>query len=52
MTAAEYTRKRMWLLEVLKDATDRGDIYLEYDVKEQLVALQDAYYENEEGDEE
>jgi hypothetical protein len=32
----DYQRKREWLLEVLRDAEDRGDIYLEYDVKEQL----------------
>lgn len=44
MTSDEYDRKRAWLLEVLKDAEDRGDIYLEYDVKEQLEALRDQYY--------
>lgn len=48
MTTAEYNRKRAWLLEVLKDAEDRGDYYLEHDVKEQLVALRDAYYEGDE----
>ena len=47
MTYDEYRRKRAWLLEVLKDATDRGDIYLEYDVREQLVALQDDYYKED-----
>ena len=47
MTSDEYDRKRNWLLEVLKDAEDRGDYYLEYDVKEQLVALRDAYYEGD-----
>ena len=41
----EYIRKRTWLLEVLKDAEDRGDIYLEYDVKEKLEALRDKYYD-------
>jgi len=48
MTSAEYDRKRTWLLEVLKDAEDRGDYHLEMDVKEQLVALRDAYYEEDE----
>lgn len=48
MTSDEYHRKRTWLLEVLKDAEDRGDIYLEYDVKEQLTTLRDAYYESDE----
>lgn len=48
MTSDEYDRKRAWLLEVLKDAETRGDIYLEYDVKEKLVALQDEYYNSTE----
>ncbi len=47
MTADEYDRKRAWLREVLMDAEDRGDIYLEYDVKEQLMALQDEYYKED-----
>ena len=44
MTYTEYNRKRTFLLEVLKDAEDRGDYFLEHDVKEQLIALQNAYY--------
>jgi hypothetical protein len=44
MTDDEYRRKCTFLREVLKDAEERGDIYLEYDVKEQLIALRDAYY--------
>ena len=48
MTAEEYTRKRMWLLEVLKDATDRGDYHLEMDVREKLTDLQCKYYGEEE----
>ena len=47
MTHDEYQRKREWLLEVLADAERRGDIYLEYDVKEQLMALQDEYYSHD-----
>ena len=47
MTADQYERKRIWLLEVLKDAEDRGDIYLEYDVKEKLSALQDEYHQED-----
>lgn len=47
MTTDEYNRKREWLLEVLKDAEDRGDIYLEYDVKEALTKLRDKYYEED-----
>jgi hypothetical protein len=44
MTKDEYQRKRTWLREVLADAEERGDIYLEYDVKEKLMELQDEYY--------
>ena len=43
MTPNEYDAKRAWLLKVLEDACSRGDIYLEYDVKEQLIAVQDEY---------
>ena len=48
MSHDEYVRKRAWLEEVLKDATDRGDYYLEMDTREQLVALMDRYYEEDE----
>lgn len=48
MTDSKYRRKCTWLREVLKDAEERGDIYLEYDVKEQLIALRDAYYKEDE----
>lgn len=44
ITDSEYKRKCAWLHEVLEDAEDRGDIYLEYDVKEQLEALRNQYY--------
>lgn len=47
MSSDEYDRKRTWLLEVLKDAEDRGDFFLEYDVKEQLIKLRDQYYEED-----
>lgn len=43
MSHEEYSRKRDWLLEVLNDAIDRGDYYLEMDVKENLSNLNDAY---------
>jgi hypothetical protein len=48
MTYTEYLRKRTWLLEVLRDAEERGDIYLEYDVKDQLSALEACYNEEAE----
>lgn len=47
MFDSEYRRKREWVLEVLEDAEERGNIYLEYDVKEQLMALQDEYYKED-----
>jgi hypothetical protein len=48
MTDDEYKRRCTWLREVLKDAEERGDIYLEYDVKEQLIQLRDQYYGEDE----
>ncbi len=48
MTYAEYLRKRTWLLEVLRDAEERGDYHLEMDVKEQLTELQAKYNEETE----
>lgn len=48
MSHDEYMEKRAWLEEVLRDAEARGDIYLEYDVKEQLAKLQDTYYTEDE----
>lgn len=47
MSNEEYQRERTRLLEVLKDATDRGDYYLEMDVMELLRNLQQRYYEEE-----
>lgn len=44
----EYVRERKRLLKVLKDAEDRGDYYLEMDVKELLIKLHDKYYEEDE----
>ena len=48
MTSSEYRSRREDLLECLVDAEIRGDIYLEYDVKELLVALDTEYYLDEE----
>ena len=38
-----WRRERARLLEVLKDAQDRGDYHLEMDVKEQLYELDQRY---------
>lgn len=46
MTYEYYIQERARLQEVLKDACDRGDIYLEYDVREALVKLMNVYYED------
>jgi len=48
VTYTEYQRKRTWLLEVLRDAEERGDYHLEMDVKEQLTELQAKYNEEDE----
>lgn len=48
MTAEYFQYESARLREVLKDACDRGDIYLEYDVREALEKLQDAYYSHNE----
>lgn len=42
-----HIRERKRLLEVLKDAEDRGDYHLEMDVRELLTDLQTRYYEEE-----
>ena len=47
MTDDYYQYESARLREVLKDAVDRGDIYLEYDVREALTKLQDAYYKED-----
>ena len=47
MTSEEYQRERERLLEVLKDAEERGDYYLEMDVKELLTNLKQRYYEED-----
>ena len=47
MTNEYYQQEARRLREVLKDAEERGDIYLEYDVKEALTKLRDAYYEED-----
>lgn len=50
MTDEYYHMESARLREVLKDAEERGDYYLEFDVKEALIKLRDKYYEQ--GDEE
>jgi hypothetical protein len=45
VTYEEYQRQRTWLLEVLRDAEERGDYHLEMDVKEQLTELEARYNE-------
>lgn len=47
MTNEYFEQKDQRLREVLKDAEKRGDIYLEYDVKEALVKLRDEYYKED-----
>ena len=49
MTDEYYHMESARLREVLKDAEERGDIYLEYDVKEALIKLREQYYDD--GDE-
>ena len=48
MSPEQYTRERLRLLKALKDATDRGDYYLEMDIREKLTDLQNKYYEGDE----
>ena len=47
MTHEYFQQESRRLREVLKDAEERGDIYLEYDVKEALQNLRDKYYEED-----
>jgi hypothetical protein len=47
MTNEYFQQEGRRLREVLKDAEERGDIYLEYDVKEALQKLRDKYYEED-----
>jgi len=47
MTNEYYQQESQRLREVLKDAEDRGDYHLEMDVREQLVALSDQYYQED-----
>lgn len=47
MTHEYFQMESRRLREVLKDAEERGDIYLEYDVKEALEKLRDKYYEED-----
>jgi tartrate dehydratase alpha subunit/fumarate hydratase class I-like protein len=50
MTHEYYEMESQRLREVLADAVERGDYYLEMDVKEALEKLRARYYN--EGDEE
>jgi hypothetical protein len=47
MTNEYFEQESRRLREVLKDAEERGDIYLEYDVKEAFQKLRDKYYEED-----
>ena len=47
MTAEYFHTESRRLREVLKDAQERGDIYLEYDVKEALDELRNQYFNND-----
>lgn len=47
MTNEYFQQESRRLREVLKDAEERGDIYLEYDVKEALEQLRNKYYEED-----
>lgn len=47
MTHEEYYRERSRLLEVLKDAMERGDYHLEMDVKELLSNLSECFYKED-----
>lgn len=47
MTTEYFHMESQRLREVLKDAQERGDIYLEYDVMEALDELRTQYYGEE-----
>lgn len=47
MTADYFHNEMRRLREVLKDAQERGDIYLEYDVKETMDELHTQYYNDD-----
>lgn len=49
MTCDEYMREDTRLREVLQDALNRGDYYLEMDVAEMLVSLRDRWYASDDG---
>jgi hypothetical protein len=44
MTDEYFQAESRRLREVLKDAEERGDLYLELDVKEALIKLREKYY--------
>lgn len=47
MTNEYFQMESQRLREVLADALERGDYYLEMDVKEALTKLRDAYYQQD-----
>ena len=47
MTNEYFQQEGQRLHEVLKDAEERGDYYLEMDVKEALTKLRDEYYKED-----
>lgn len=46
-----YQRERGRLLEVLKDAVDRGDYFLEFDTQELIDQLNEKYYSKDDQNE-
>ena len=47
LTHTEYIEKREFLLGVLNDARNRGDVYLEFDVIESIEKLKEEWYKEE-----
>lgn len=47
MTREEYDRMRAWLIEVLKDAVERGDYHLEMDTCGMIELLDETYYKED-----
>ena len=48
MTREEYDRRRAWLVEVLNDATERGDYHLEMDTRGMIELLDADWYKEDE----
>lgn len=47
MTREEYDRRRAWLIEVMKDAVERGDYHLEMDTRGMIELLDETYYQED-----